>query len=537
LNRHRKNSPKVKTLNNPITQPSWIRLILFAGLVLLMRIAYLVWLCPFELVADEAQYWDWSRRLDWSYYSKGPAIAWLIAPAVHVFGITEWAVRLPAALAAFSSMLILAAFATHASGGNRRAGWLAMLLFCLLPVFHGTSQFMTTDGPYYACWLAVAFTGWIMACNHRTTPGWFFLLGAFIGLGMLCKYTVLLILPGLLVFLFRHGQISRAHRIAGSLAMLAGVILFAMPIAIWNQQHGWPTISHLIGAMRLPGGDVAPAADWRYNPLWTVSYPFYAFALLAPPAALLLIRTVRAAYYPPETDRDQTSPLRKIVSFAIHIGAPAFFFYQLVSFRTDIKLNWPTAAFIGLLVPIACFLAERLESDRTSRILWRWTVGLGLALIILISFAPYPLRAIGKIKISGKPINTERALMRVSGFPRFARSVEEASGEMARETGKTPFYVASTYGRAALLAFYMKGHPVVYCADSYRGGRESSYDYFTDTNLADPALIGRPAILFDHEQWTWERALYFQVIERTRFYGRVYQAYEYRGPCHEPHMK
>ena len=127
--------------------------------------------------------------------------------------------------------------------------------------------------------------------------------------------------------------------------------------------------------------------------------------------------------------------------------------------------------------------------------------------------------------------------MRVSGFPKFARSVEEASGEMARETGKAPFHVASTYGRAALLAFYMKDHPVVYCADSYRGGRESSYDYFPDTNLADPALIGRPAILFDHEQWTWERALYFQVIERTRFYGRVYQAYEYRGPCHEPHMK
>ena len=28
-----------------------------------------------KLIQDEAQYWDWSRRLQLSYYSKGPLIA------------------------------------------------------------------------------------------------------------------------------------------------------------------------------------------------------------------------------------------------------------------------------------------------------------------------------------------------------------------------------------------------------------------------------------------------------------------------------
>ena len=517
---------------------TWGRLIMVAGLITLARIAYLIWLCPYDLVADEAQYWDWSRRLDWSYYSKGPAVAWLIAPSVKAFGITEWAVRLPAAIAAFISMVILARFALSASEENSRAGWIAMLLFCLLPVFYGTSQFMTTDGPYYACWLSIAFTGWTLVRKNRTAPGWFFLLGSLIGIGMLCKYTVLLILPGLLVFLFRHGRLSLHQRAIGSLALLGGVILCAMPIAIWNHQHGWPTISHLIGSMRLPGGDVAPDSDYRYNFLWTLSYPFYAFALLGPPAALLLIRTVKAAFRPSETTDNSTHALREITSYALHLGAPVFLFYLPVSFRTDVKLNWPTAAFVVFLVPMACYLAARLKSDRTSRILWRWTVGLGLVVALLVSFAPYPLKAIGKIKIDdGETINTGRLLKRVNGFPLFARSVERAANEMARETGKEPFYVASTYGRTALLAFYMTRHPVVYCADSYRGGRESSYDYFSDTDLADPKLLGRPAILFDHEQWTWEQALYFQSIERTRFYGRVYRAYEYRGPCHEPHMR
>lgn len=525
-----------QTVDNPILMPSWGRIVLVAVLILLARVAYLIWFCPYDLAPDEAQYWDWSRRLDWSYYSKGPAVAWLIAPAVHCFGITEWAVRLPAAIAAFVCMLILAAFATSASGGNRRAGWIAMLMFSLIPVFYATSQFMTTDVPYSACWLAAAYTGWTVIRKDQANPGWFFLLGSLIGLGMLCKYTALLILPGLLIFLFRHGNLPMRHKIVGLLTMLGGMLLFASPIAIWNHEHGWPTISHLIGAMRLPGGDVTPDGTWSYNPLWTLSYPFYAFVLLGPPAALLLIRTLRETYRP-GAGSTTTASLREITSYAVHIGAPVFLFYLVVSFRSDVKLNWPSAVFTVLLVPMACLLAEGIATTPGIRRLWRWIVGFGLFCAVAISFAPTPLKAIGKIKINGNPINTERALKRVSGFPLFARSVEQAAGEMARETGREPFYVASTYGRTALLAFYMKDHPVVYCADSYRGGRESSYDYFPDTDLSDPKLIGRPAILFDHEQWTWERALYFQVIERTRFYGRVYRGYEYRGPCHEPHMK
>ena len=70
------------------------------GLVTLLRSAYLVWFCPYTLVEDEAHYWEWSRRLDLSYYSKGPGIAWTIAASVRTFGDVEWAVRLPAALGA-----------------------------------------------------------------------------------------------------------------------------------------------------------------------------------------------------------------------------------------------------------------------------------------------------------------------------------------------------------------------------------------------------------------------------------------------------
>src|SRR5438132_14212188 len=69
-----------------------------------LHLAYLTIDCPLDLAPDEAHYWDWSRHLDWSYYSKGPLVAYLIRASLTFTG--SWfqqlsscempAVRLPA---------------------------------------------------------------------------------------------------------------------------------------------------------------------------------------------------------------------------------------------------------------------------------------------------------------------------------------------------------------------------------------------------------------------------------------------------------
>src|SRR5205823_852170 len=63
-----------------------------------VSLAY-VWVrCPLELAPDEAHYWDWSRKLDWNYYSKGPLVAWLIRGSCELLG--PLSVRLTGDLAA-----------------------------------------------------------------------------------------------------------------------------------------------------------------------------------------------------------------------------------------------------------------------------------------------------------------------------------------------------------------------------------------------------------------------------------------------------
>src|SRR5688572_3051275 len=74
----------------------------FAG-----HLLYLWYGCPIDLSGDEAHYWEWSRRLDWGYYSKGPLVAWVIRGSTAVFGHEMWAVRLPALVfAALTCVLV-----------------------------------------------------------------------------------------------------------------------------------------------------------------------------------------------------------------------------------------------------------------------------------------------------------------------------------------------------------------------------------------------------------------------------------------------
>src|SRR5919201_7055626 len=85
----------------------WLWRGLAAALILAnvaLHVAYLARDCPLDLSPDEAHYWDWSRHLDWSYYSKGPLVAYLIRAgcaaagerSVEHTGSLAFAVRLPA---------------------------------------------------------------------------------------------------------------------------------------------------------------------------------------------------------------------------------------------------------------------------------------------------------------------------------------------------------------------------------------------------------------------------------------------------------
>ena len=67
-------SLKNKKTNYSIFSTPFVIIVLIS--VTLIRIYSLI-VSPIELTVDEAQYWHWSRNLDFGYFTKPPLIAWV----------------------------------------------------------------------------------------------------------------------------------------------------------------------------------------------------------------------------------------------------------------------------------------------------------------------------------------------------------------------------------------------------------------------------------------------------------------------------
>lgn len=210
-----------------------------AAAALALRIAALM-ASPLDLQFDEAQYWYWSRTLDWGYFSKPPLIAWAIATTTALFGDGEWAVRLAAPLAQTGAAVAL--FAAGRAMYGVWAGFWAGLIWLVMPAVWLSSSVISTDALLMPLWAAALAALWRL---HETQSWrWALALGVALGLGALAKYAMLYFIPcAALAAIWapdlRQTLLSRRMLLAGAVALL-----LLVPNLIWNALHRFATISH-----------------------------------------------------------------------------------------------------------------------------------------------------------------------------------------------------------------------------------------------------------------------------------------------------
>jgi undecaprenyl-diphosphatase len=119
-----------------------LTIVLLLGLAV-FRVGYILW-GPFDVSPDEAHYWEWSRRLGLSYYSKGPGVAYVIALFTSIFGVNELGIRIGAVFfsTAASIMLYLLGKTLFKS---EKVGFYSALLPNITPIFSIGAILMTTD--------------------------------------------------------------------------------------------------------------------------------------------------------------------------------------------------------------------------------------------------------------------------------------------------------------------------------------------------------------------------------------------------------
>jgi len=171
-----------------------------------------------DLSPDEAHYWEWSRRLDWSYYSKGPFVAYVISLATALGSSTEVFVRLPAVLLAAGTTFCVYRWLMALFGDARLALATAVLLH-ITPLFAAGSLLMTIDSPLVFFWTLMLWLFYRAVTEERAV--WWYGAGLALGCGLLSKYAMGFLVVSLFLFLATSRQYRKWLRQKEPYVMLA----------------------------------------------------------------------------------------------------------------------------------------------------------------------------------------------------------------------------------------------------------------------------------------------------------------------------
>jgi 4-amino-4-deoxy-L-arabinose transferase-like glycosyltransferase len=132
------------------------------------------------------------------YFEKPPLVYWAEAASIHVFGVNEFAVRLPAAMFSIGQVVVTAALADVMFGAM--AGFFAALALALSPLFFGFARFATLD-PALAFFLTAALGAFYLAArvdsfSRLPARRWMLISAVMLALGTLAKGPIALLLGG-----------------------------------------------------------------------------------------------------------------------------------------------------------------------------------------------------------------------------------------------------------------------------------------------------------------------------------------------------
>ncbi len=539
--------PPAVVADRPAWRLAWLtpgrcRLILAAVLLLgfFGHLRYLTHNCPLDLSGDEAHYWDWSRQLDLSYYSKGPLVAYIIRASCAVFGDTMWAIRLPALILACATGVVTYLL-TRKLFDSERIALGAVLLNALVPMFIAGSVLMTIDPPFFFCWALatyllarIMFDGRQSQTVRQARVVWVG-IGVAVGIGFLAKYAMFLWLPIMLIALWADRPSRRLLRTPGPWAAVGVAFLFTSPVIVWNARNGWVSLRHVA---KQTGTD---AAD-RFAPLNLPEFIGGQLGVLGPTIAVLMAAAVVYAWS--QARRDRHDPRSRKMTFLVAIGLPFLTLTALTSLRAKVQPNWPAPAYFTLLILTAYFLATRLTSiDRWKP--WRgWfyasaVIGLVATPILHNSDLLYPVaRWFQNVRhVKG---DLEAGKFDPTARLKEWRTLGDAVTSVRDELGPGTFVMAEDYQAAGELAFYVEGQPKTYYAGSYFTGkkrrRHSQYDLWPDRSLdvaRNPALARKNAVYvgfpnddllaaFDRVEPIITLVKRHGVVVRTLRYARCY---------------
>jgi len=194
------------------------------------------------LAPDEAYYWYWGKHIDLSYADHPPMVAYLMAIFTGLGGDTEFFVRLGGLICSAIALILLYRTSISLFPDRTLLAWELIFLFNITLLFPAGCIIQTPDTPMLLFWTAAVYAGSRIIMGG--SPRWWYLWGIFLGLGLLSKYTMILIVPCMFLFLLQSSSHRHWFRKKEPYVALVIALVVFSPVIIWNWQNAWVSFAY-----------------------------------------------------------------------------------------------------------------------------------------------------------------------------------------------------------------------------------------------------------------------------------------------------
>jgi 4-amino-4-deoxy-L-arabinose transferase-like glycosyltransferase len=360
----------------------------------------------------------------WGYVDQPPLAPLLARLFSHVVADQPAAIRIPATLAAVTSVLVVA-LVTREVGGGRAAQALSAwgYAFAAMPLI--TAHALLTSTLDLPVWPAVLL--FVLRAQLRRQPQWWLAAGAVVGVSMYDKLLVAVLLLAVAAGVALTGprRLLRSPWVWGAAAL---ALVLGSPNLVYQATHGWPQLA--MGR--------ALAAD-NAGSVRVVMWPFLAL-ILGPPLVPIWLAGLIALLRRPDW-----RPVRFL--------AAAFPVLLLLVFVMGSQFYYPLGL-VAVLFAIGCVptvaWARRAGTPGWRRVLLAAAVVLNGVVSIVLALPVLPVTVLGASPV---PAVNQVAADTV-GWPTYVRQVAHVVARLPRSDRGRAVVVTSNYGEAGAIARY-----------------------------------------------------------------------------------
>jgi len=465
----------------------------FLGVVILIQLyRFLVLLhANIDLYVDEAYYWGWSKDLDFGYYSKPPMIAWVIALFGSFCGDTQLCIKLPALFIYPITSLFIYLIAKELF--NSKVALWSGIAFITLPAVSMSSLIISTDVVLLLFWSGALYF-FIKAINSDKNIYWV-LASISAGFGLLSKYTMILFLLSVFLFLYFEPRYKRHLKNPKLYLTIMGAALIYFPNLLWNASHQYISFVH---TKNLSGIDKVSSHLHLDKLLEFLLSQFLVFGIVFFTIYILFLIRPKLS-----------TPYKLLLSFSL----PFLIIISLQALLSKALANWAAPTYVAATILVTAYLLEEG---------YKGVLKLGILINVVMAILFYHYHDIAKlfdIELTSKTDPYKRVL----GYKELARQLQPILAQYP--SLKLLFDDRTTM---AEMIYYLKPHPfdaVMFNPQHILG---SQYHLTTDLNDylgEDFIFITRGDDSLAKRYFSSSKELATITIPLYKDYSRVYKVY------------